>query len=75
MTSRRRPEGAFYVDAGWYASRGQDGSVTLAGPDGEEVTWAARTWVTVVASLSAAGLNPETRRAALLLHQGEAEDT
>lgn len=73
MTGHRAPaerSGAFHARGGWCFKRGEDGTVTIWPGEGEEITFDADTWASIVASVSAPGEAYETFAAAKLLHAG-----
>ncbi len=65
----RRRDGAHPIGGGWWARRGDGGTVTLwAGDDGPEQTFTAAEWARIVAAVSAL---PNCYQSALALHQGD----
>lgn len=72
--------GRFHYKDGWYFERLEDGSVKITYPGGwiddkkraeEEFVIDSSSWASIVASVTPAGDNAETFRAAEKLHSGE----
>lgn len=66
-----RRQGAHHLGHGWYAARGDGGTVTLwAGEQDAEITVEATVWAKLIAAVSAMPDQKTAYRLALALHEG-----